>query len=196
MFFGRTLPAAAGATHAQEAIAPVRPSQLLGYDSYYYDTYIIPGGDTLTPELIRSVLGPRYYSRTGNCANYPSNDLAGKLIRDDTRGHLTVMCAKKNGKNITQFVPRRRYTYPSAAKIPDFRPDLYHDGDTAAASVGVTTNQYGRPNQIEIDINRTAQTTVVDIRYTKGSVAGVRQLEELQLRIVRGAETFKEVWYP
>jgi hypothetical protein len=190
-------PLLAGVSH--DFLAPRRVIRVV---TEYYEGYVISastaaGGMLGNPN--RLVVEAHYYLRAGKCATYPSvrpqdyNDV--QLIRDNMAGDYEVLCAKRNGKYITEFVPRRKFGYLPAAQHMNFAPVLAQVGNSGAESVGISAIQHGVPKRVEV--NRKKHIAETDITYKKISPqpAGTRSLKELKYYMAKGKGRVQIVWY-
>lgn len=104
---------------------------------------------------------------------------------------FAVDCLQSHGKRVHFSAPIKDFRYPPASDM-DFRPLLKELGQSAASSVGIS--QHGGTNHIEITVHPRAHTQEADIYYSRGG-GTARQLKELILRVVRGAESYRVLWY-
>jgi hypothetical protein len=178
------------------------PRRVIRVVTEYYEGYVISastaaGGMLGNPN--RLVVEAHYYLRAGKCATYPSvrpqdyNDV--QLIRDNMAGDYEVLCAKRNGKYITEFVPRRKFGYLPAAQHMNFAPVLAQVGNSGAESVGISAIQHGVPKRVEV--NRKKHIAETDITYKKISPqpAGTRSLKEVRYYMAKGKGRVQILWY-
>jgi hypothetical protein len=145
-------------------------------------------------DLRKEVLRAHYLLGEGVCPGGPSNDMYLLLRRDNLRGQYILACEMINGHHWTQFIPRQYFGYLPAARSMNFVPVLHGLGNRAAVSMGIAANQHGPASQIVI--TKTSHSEEADIAYSSGSsAAGVRQLKELKLVAVKGAEKVDALWY-